>query len=87
MAADAGLDARLLVGAQDAVERVEAVPVPGSLVQVEDPGGLAEEVRVPGEEPVLVLPRLDGVRVQEPGNGGATDRLAQVGRGVAGQVG
>src|SRR4029077_3593282 len=42
--ADAGLDAGLLVGAEDPVEGVHALPLPVALIQIQDDGGLLEEV-------------------------------------------
>ena len=83
MAADARLDARLLVGADDAVSRVERLALPRARVQVEDPPGLLGELRVAREDPVLVPPRLDGVGVEDAPDGAAADRLAQGRRGPA----
>ena len=47
--ADAGLDAGLLVAADDAVERVEPLVLPVALVQVQHDRGLGEEVRARGK--------------------------------------
>src|SRR5205807_2127789 len=46
--ANAGLDAGLLVRAEDPVERVEALPLPVPLVQIQHHGRLGEEVGCPG---------------------------------------
>jgi hypothetical protein len=85
--ADAGLDAGLLVAADDPVERVEALVPPVALIQVEHGGGLGEEVGRAGEDPVLVLPGLDGVLVEDAPDGGAADRLIQLLLRPLGQVG
>jgi hypothetical protein len=81
------LDAGLLVAAEDSVERVEALVLPVALVQVQDNGGLGEEVRRAGEDPVLVLPGLDGVGVEDLPDRGAANRLVQLTGGASGQVG
>ena len=78
--ANAGLDARFLVGADDPVERVEPLPLPVALVQVQDDGGLLEEVGGAREDPVFVLPGLDGVLVEDSPDRAAADRLVQFAR-------
>jgi hypothetical protein len=65
MTADAGLDAGLLVRADDPVERIDSFPLPVTLVQIQDDSGLLEEVGGAGEDPVFVLPRLDGILVED----------------------
>src|SRR5262245_20344275 len=87
MAADAGLDARLLLRADDAVLGREGLSLPEAGVQVKDDASLLGEPRVPGEDPVFVLPRLERGRMQDPPHGAATDGLAQGGVGPRRQVG
>jgi hypothetical protein len=38
MTADAGLDAGLLVRAEDPIERIDSFPLPVTLVQIQDDG-------------------------------------------------
>src|SRR5262249_57068230 len=85
--ADAGLYAGLLVAAEDLVEWVEPLPLVVALVQVQDYRGLGEEVGGAGEEPVLVLPGLDRVPVQDLPDGGAADGLVQLLARPLGQIG
>jgi len=87
MAADAGLDAGLLVRADDPVERIDSFPLPVALVQIQDDGGLLEEVGGAREDPVLVLPGLDGVLVEDPPDRGAADGLVQLVSGALGEIG
>ncbi len=91
--ADAGLDAGLLVRADDPVKPIDSFALPVTLVQIQDDGGLLEEVGGTGENPVLVLPGLDGVLVEDAPDGAAADGLVQlaldpfgeIGRGLAAQ--
>ena len=91
--ADAGLDAGLLVRADDAVERIDAFPLPVTFVQIQDDGGLLEEVAGAGEDPVFVLPRLDGVLVEDSPDRAPADgfvefvsrAVGEIGRGLAAQ--
>ena len=55
-----GEDDRVAVA--NAVEGVETLVLPVALVQVQHDGGLGEEIRRAGEDPVLVLPGRDGGR-------------------------
>ncbi len=61
---DAGLDARLLVGADDELVALERPAVPLAGVQVEHAGRLALEVGVAREDPAAVGPGLDRVLVE-----------------------
>jgi hypothetical protein len=87
MATDPGLDARLLVGADDAILGTEGLSPPSTGVKVEDHAGLLGEVRVAGEEPVLVPPGLDRVTVEDTPESATTDRLARRVMGSRGQIG
>jgi len=49
--AHAGLDARLLVRAEDVLVVAERLSFPFSLVEVQDTGCLDGEVRIAGEDP------------------------------------
>src|SRR5207253_4046028 len=46
-------------------------------VQIEHTAGLLRKQRITRKDPMLVLPRLDGVLVQHPPHRAAADRLAQ----------
>ena len=48
MAADAGLEARLLVGTENGVLRAQGVAFPGARIQGEHRSGLFGQVRIPG---------------------------------------
>lgn len=61
MAAAAGLDGGLLIGADDVVARAERLSVPDAGVEVQHPLGLRREGGIADEDPGLVLPRLEGV--------------------------
>jgi hypothetical protein len=51
--------------------------LPVSLVQIQDDGGLLEEVGGAREDPVFVLPRLNRVLVEDSPNRGAADGLVE----------
>ena len=77
MDANACLNARLLVGPDDKVLVFQGFSLPMPRVQVKDRPGLCQELRVSRKDPVLVLPGLDGVLVQDPPYRAAADCLAQ----------
>ena len=77
MDANAGLNARLLVRADDTVRVFQGFSVPMSRVQVKDRPGLFQELWVSRKDPILVLPGLDGILVQGPPYRAAADRLPQ----------
>ena len=87
------LDARLLVGAEDVVLGAQGLALPAARVQVQDRPGFLDEAGVAREDPVLVLPGLDGIAVQDPPHRTAADGLAQslpnpsrdIGQGLAAQ--
>ena len=62
--ADAGLDARLLIGADHELVVPEPPSFPLARVQVEDARRLGSERRVAREDPAAVGPRLDRVLVE-----------------------
>ena len=64
MTTDPGLDARLLVGADDVVSRPEGPALPLARIQVDDHPGSLREAGVAGEDPVLVPPGLDRAAVE-----------------------
>jgi hypothetical protein len=64
MAAGQRLELGFLVRADHEVVLAERLAVPAAGVEVQHPGGLGGEVRVPGEDPRPVTPRLDGVGPQ-----------------------
>ena len=73
MLALARLDARLLVGTDDQVVGVQWFPAPPSLVQIKHRPGLLFKPRVPWEDPAAQLPGPNGILVEPPPDGGATD--------------
>ena len=83
MTADAGLDADLLVRADDPVERIDAFPLSVTFVEIQDDGGLLEEVAGTGEDPVFVLPRLDGILVEDSPDCAPANRLVGFVSGAA----
>ncbi len=77
MAAATGLDAGLLVGAEDVVLGAQGLALPPACIEVQNRSGLLGEVGITRKDPVLVLPRFDGIGIQHPPHGAATDRCAQ----------
>jgi hypothetical protein len=59
--ADPGLDAGLLVGADDVVPAAQRLAFPGAGIEVEDSTRFLGEPRISWEDPVLILPGLDRV--------------------------
>src|SRR5438093_13135836 len=56
VAADAGLDAGLLVGAEDVVLGAKALALPSARIQVQNGAGLLSELRARRQDPVLAGP-------------------------------
>ena len=83
---DARLNARLLIRADDVVSVAQRFAVPGASVQVQDSPGFFGELRIAGEDPVLIPPGFDRVRVEDAPDGAGADRSAQGCRGLVGQV-
>ena len=83
--AAAGLDGRLGVKRQDPVAGTERLALVKPLVKVQDHRRLRREVRVPGVDPGLVLPRLDRVLRQDPQQRRHRDRRAD--QALRGQLG
>src|SRR5271166_5836905 len=83
---DAGLDARLLVRADDVVPAAQRLTVPQAGVQVQDAPGFVGELWVAGKDPVLVPPGLDRVGVEDAPDGAGADWLSQGCRGPTRQV-
>ncbi len=75
MAADTGLNAGFFRRRDDPVERIDSFPLPVSLVQIQDNGGLLEEAGGAREDPVFALPRLNGVLVEDSPDRAAADGL------------
>ena len=83
---DAGLDARLLIRTDDVVPATKWFALPRPSVQVQDAFSFFGELRVAWEDPVLVPPGFDRIRVENSPDGAGTDRSAQVRRSSTGQV-
>ncbi len=75
VAAAQRLQLRLLIGADDVLVLTERLALPQPVVQVQDPAGLDGEVRIAGEDPRPVLPRLDRILSQPAPHGRGRDRL------------
>src|SRR5260370_14170939 len=86
VAANPRLDTGLLVGADNVVEQVQPFPFPVALVQVQHARGFGKEVGSTREDPVFVLPRLDGVGIQDALHGAPADRLLQFPLGLLRQI-
>ena len=65
MAAAAGLDAGLLVGAEDVILGAQGLALPHARIEVQNRAGLLGEVGITRKNPVLVPPRFDGIRIQD----------------------
>src|SRR5262249_34533508 len=87
VAADAGLNAGLLVGTDDVVFRTQGLAAPQARIQVQDRAGFLGELRGAWENPVLVLAGLEGVGMQGAPDRAAADGLAESGVGPGRQVG
>src|SRR6266403_1854898 len=71
------LDARLLVARKHVISWAQTLAFPIAPIQIQNPTCLLREQRIPRENPMLVLPRLDGILVQHPPNCAAANGLAQ----------
>ncbi len=74
-----GLDAGLLIRADDILVTPESAALPDALVKVEDAAGLFGEVRVTGKDPGAVIPGADGVSAEPTPDGCIADRSGQAG--------
>ncbi len=71
------LNACLLVGTEDEIPVFQGGAFPLPRVQVEDRPCLFQELGVSREDPVLVLPRLDGIFVEDAPHRATADRPIQ----------
>jgi hypothetical protein len=69
MFAATGLNAGLLVSRNDKFIAFEGLPFPGTLIQIQDPGGFDGEAGVAGEDPTAVVPGANGVLMEPPPDG------------------
>ncbi len=83
---DSGLDARLLVRADDIIPTTQRFAVPGASIQIQHSPSFFGELRVAGKDPVLISPGFDRVSVEDSPDGTGTDRSAQGHRSSVGQV-
>jgi hypothetical protein len=79
VAAAAGLNGGLLVGADDIGIRLQFLALEDPVVEVQDHPGLGSQVGVAGEDPGAVLPRLDRVLGQPAPQRGGGDVVDQAG--------
>src|ERR687884_691219 len=77
MATAAGLDAGLLVGAEDVVLGPQGFALPPARIEVQNRAGLGNEEGITRKNPVLVSPRFDGICRENPPHRAATDRCVQ----------
>ena len=80
VASDARLDAGLLIRANDVFPAVQSARLPISPLEVQHAAAFSDELRAARKDPVLILPRLNRVVIQDAPNRAGTDRPAQ-GRG------
>src|SRR5215468_1145065 len=73
MATVAGLDAGLLVGAQDVVLGPQGFALPQARIEVQNRASLVNEAGITRKNPVLVSPRFEGIRIEHPPHHAATD--------------
>jgi hypothetical protein len=76
MTADPGLDTGLFVGAEDVVLGAKALALPLAGLESQNRPGFLSEGGITGKNPVLVAPRFDGIRRQNPPHRAATDRFS-----------
>ena len=86
VAAAAGLDGGLLIGADHVVAGTQRPAAPGPGVQVQHRGGPGRELGVADGDPGPVLPGFEGVAGQPPADRGRRDRDAAADGHFAGQV-
>jgi hypothetical protein len=77
MAALAGLNAGLLVGAEDVVLGTQGLALPRARIEVQKRPSFVCEVGITRKDPVLIAPRFDRIRLENPPYRAATDRLPQ----------
>ena len=77
MTADAGLNTRFLIGAENIVFWTQPLPLPRPRVQVQNRPCLLSKTWITRKNPVSILPWLDRVGAQNPPDRAAADRLVQ----------
>src|SRR5262249_23547243 len=77
----------LLVGAEDVVLVPQGCALPHARIEVQNRASLVSEVGIARKNPVLVAPRFDGIRIENPPHRAATDRCAQHGADPRSDVG
>jgi hypothetical protein len=82
----AGLNAGLLVTGKDVVLGTQGPAFPHACVEIQDRPGLGGEMGIAGKDPVLVLPGLDRVLVQDPPDRTSTHGLGEYLIGPPGEV-
>src|SRR5664280_933879 len=73
-----GLNARLLVGADDVLVGAQRFTLPAAAIEIEDAPGFPFEVGIAGEDPAPVRPGPQGVLAQPAPDGRRADRLDDV---------
>jgi hypothetical protein len=81
-----GLDAGLLVGTADVILGAQSLARPHICIEVQHRPGLLGKVGITRNDPVLVPPWFDGIRIQHPPHCAPTDRFAQRFAGPGGDV-
>src|SRR5262249_58448864 len=77
MAGAAGLDARLLIGAENVIVGAQGLALPHARIEVQNQASLLGEVGLPRKDPVLGPPRFDGIGIENPPHCATTDWFAQ----------
>lgn len=87
MTSMSGLDTGLFICGENKFVIFEWTSIPHLLVQIEDGTGFLSELGVARKNPGSVLPGADGIFVEPPPHGAATDGGDQAGlTGISGNV-
>ena len=73
MAAQASLDACLLIGGHHEVLGPQGLVCPAALIEVEDAAGFMGELGITREDPAAVAPGSDGIAIEPPPQGCSAD--------------
>ena len=86
MTPDAGLDTGRFLGTAAVILRAKRFPWPVPSLPIQHAPGFFDQGRGAGNNPVLVLPGLDGIGIAYPPDGAGTDRFPQRPTGRRGDV-
>jgi hypothetical protein len=86
MTPDAGLDTGLFIGTDDVILGAQRFPLPVPSIQIQHAPCFFDKLGVSGKNPILVLPRFDGIGIEYAPDCAGTDRLAQRPTGLCSDV-